>query len=198
MVATSSTKAVTSIASTTTIPSTAQEGVIFSPSITQGHPMTHGLTMESDFRPHATSFTMHMPGREQPYRMPTLMMTSLQTNFLTFTDNKKTPYSPLLESASSINHLGRTMQPQLGMWFISQVMPIFTTNYVMTMRWKIEESNHKMVNLLTRQMDTIFNHLIQNTNHSYQQLATITTRIVDFFGTPRHKFDQLYNPRWVG
>lgn len=72
----SSTKPITSIASTMVIPSTvvmsstmdipsiAQEGVIFSPSITQSHLVTPRPTMATDFRPFATSFTMFMLGRE--------------------------------------------------------------------------------------------------------------------------------------
>lgn len=35
----------------------------------------------------------------------------------------------------------------------------------------MDESNHDMVNMLTQQIGTVFNPLIQNTNHSYQQLA---------------------------
>ncbi|XP_050898024.1 uncharacterized protein LOC127104928 [Lathyrus oleraceus] len=48
----------------------------------------------------------------------------------------------------------------------------------------MNESNHDMVNTITQQMGTIFNPLIQNTNQSYQQLATQINRIVDFFGAP--------------
>ncbi|XP_045788321.1 uncharacterized protein LOC123883528 [Trifolium pratense] len=48
----------------------------------------------------------------------------------------------------------------------------------------MDESNHEMVNLLTQQMGTVFNPLIQNTNESYQMLAFQMSRIADFFGTP--------------
>lgn len=60
------------------------------------------------------------------------------------------------------------MQPLFGMGFGSQAMPTFTINYVMAMRQQMDESNHDMVNLLTRQMGIIFNPLIQNMNHGYQ------------------------------
>lgn len=81
----SSTGPISSIARTTTIPSTtimlstmivpskAQEGILFSPSITQSHLVTPTPTM-TDFRPFSTSFIMLMLGREQPYGMPTSMM----------------------------------------------------------------------------------------------------------------------------
>jgi len=36
----------------------------------------------------------------------------------------------------------------------------------------MDESNHEMVNMLTQQIGTVFNSLIQNTNQSYQMLAT--------------------------
>ncbi|WJX84315.1 hypothetical protein P8452_66904 [Trifolium repens] len=48
----------------------------------------------------------------------------------------------------------------------------------------MDESNHDMVNLLTQQIGTVFNHLIQNPNDSYQMLAYQMGRIADFFGTP--------------
>ncbi|WJX27583.1 hypothetical protein P8452_16390 [Trifolium repens] len=48
----------------------------------------------------------------------------------------------------------------------------------------MDESNHDMVNLLTQQIGTVFNPLIQNTNDSYQMLAYQMGRIADFFGTP--------------
>ena len=71
MINASSTEAIASIARITVILSTAQEGVILSPSITQSHPMTPRPSMVTDFGPYATSFTMHMPSHDQPYSMPT-------------------------------------------------------------------------------------------------------------------------------
>lgn len=40
-----------------------------------------------------------------------------------------------------------------------------------------------MVNMLTQQIDTMFNPLIQNTDQNYQLLANQMVRITDFFGT---------------
>jgi hypothetical protein len=60
-----------------------------------------------------------------------------------------------------------------------------TNASVMSLRQQMDESNHEMVNLLTQQMSTVFNPLIQNTNDSYQMLAHQMGRIADFFGTPQ-------------
>lgn len=60
----------------------------------------------------------------------------------------------------------------------------------------MDESNHEMINFLIRQMGTIFNPLIQNTNHSYQQLANEMTRIVDFFGASQAQVRPIVQP-WV-
>ncbi|KAK2375579.1 hypothetical protein QL285_076464 [Trifolium repens] len=62
-------------------------------------------------------------------------------------------------------------------------MPL-TTASVLSLRQQMDESNHDMVNLLTQQIGTVFNPLIQNTNDSYQMLAYQMGRIADFFGTP--------------
>jgi len=62
----------------------------------------------------------------------------------------------------------------------------------------MDESNHEMVNMLTRQIGTMFNPLIQSTNQSYQALATQMERIVDFFSPvqPGHQQNpQIQNPR---
>ena len=52
-----------------------------------------------------------------------------------------------------------------------------------------------MVNLLTRQMGTIFNPLIQNTNHSYQKLANQMTQIADIFRAPQAQVQPMVQPR---
>jgi hypothetical protein len=54
----------------------------------------------------------------------------------------------------------------------------------MSLRQQMDESNHEMVNLLTQQIGTVFNPLIQSTNDSYNMLAHQMGRIADFFGTP--------------
>lgn len=49
----------------------------------------------------------------------------------------------------------------------------------------MDESSHKMVKMLTQQIGTMFNPLIQNTNHNYKLLANQMGQIVDFFGAPQ-------------
>ena len=51
----------------------------------------------------------------------------------------------------------------------------------------MDESNHEMVNLLTKQIGTVFNPLNQNVNQGYQEIATQMGRIADFFGSLRSK-----------
>lgn len=46
-------------------------------------------------------------------------------------------------------------------------------------------------------MGTIFNHLIQNMNHSYQQLVNQMTRIDDFFGAPQAQVRPIVQPQVV-
>ncbi|WJX34091.1 hypothetical protein P8452_22239 [Trifolium repens] len=55
----------------------------------------------------------------------------------------------------------------------------------------MDESNHDMVNMLTQQIGTVFNPLIQNTNQSYQLLANQMGRIADFFGAPQAHNQQV-------
>lgn len=49
----------------------------------------------------------------------------------------------------------------------------------------MDDSNHDMVNMLAQQSGIVFNPLIQNTNHNYQQLEHQMGRIVNFFGAPQ-------------
>jgi hypothetical protein len=51
-------------------------------------------------------------------------------------------------------------------------VPALNTTSLMSLRQQMDDSNHDMVNLLTQQIGTVFNHLIQNTNKNHQMLAT--------------------------
>lgn len=53
----------------------------------------------------------------------------------------------------------------------------------------MDENNHEMFNMLAQKIGIMFNPMIQNTNHSYQQLATKMPQIIDFFGAIGVKFD---------
>lgn len=83
------------------------------------------------------------------------------------------------------------------MTFASQEMSTFISNSVMETRQQMDESNHDMVNTLTQQMGTIFNPFIQNTNQSYQQLATKMNRIANFFGIPPSQVRYIVQPQVV-
>lgn len=56
---------------------------------------------------------------------------------------------------------------------------------MVSIRQQKDESKHEMINMLTHQIGTIFNPLIQNTNHSYQLLANKMGRIANFFSAPQ-------------
>lgn len=55
----------------------------------------------------------------------------------------------MLESGSTIGNPGQTIQPQGGMGFGSQVMPMSMMNFMMAIRQQMDESYHDMVNTLT-------------------------------------------------
>jgi len=55
----------------------------------------------------------------------------------------------------------------------------------------MDESNHEMVNMLTQQIDTMFNRLIQNTKQSYKALATEIARIAYLFSPPQPVYQQI-------
>lgn len=56
---------------------------------------------------------------------------------------------------------------------------------MLSIRQQMDESNHEMANMLTRQIDTLFNPLIHNTNQSYQLLANQMGRIANSFDAPQ-------------
>ncbi|XP_027337413.1 uncharacterized protein LOC113851132 [Abrus precatorius] len=61
------------------------------------------------------------------------------------------------------------------------------------MRQQMDESNHEMVNMLTHQMTTVLNPIVEMTNTSYQILAEQMRRIADVFGAPRVPIRQGQN-----
>lgn len=74
---------------------------------------------------------------------------------------------PYLASGYAVNNLGRMAQPPGGLRHIPPGMSFLTNNSLQSMRQQMDESNHEMVNMLTHQIDTMLNPIIQNTNHSY-------------------------------
>lgn len=49
---------------------------------------------------------------------------------------------------------------------------------------QMDDSNHDMMNMMTQQIVTTFNPMIENTNNTYQVLARHMGRISDVFGAP--------------
>ena len=108
--------------------------------------------------------------RNYPYGMPTAMMQGLQTSASLFTETAPGVYVP--NNTGTFGSATRNNTPTL------------TNTALAAMRQQMDDSNHDMVNMLTQQIGTVFNPLIQNTNQSYQLLANQMGRIVDFFGAP--------------
>ena len=109
--------------------------------------------------------------RNYQYGMPATMMQGLQTGSSLFSETAPgvfVPNNQTVSGSATRNH-----------------MPALTNTALMAMRQQMDDSNHDMVNMLTQQIGTMFNPLIQNTNQSYQVLATQMGRIADFFGAPQ-------------
>jgi hypothetical protein len=105
--------------------------------------------------------------------MPTSMMANVYNSASVFVDqaNPFTMHNVHSPSSSSI--------------FGQKTLPPLTTASMNMLRQQMDESNHKMVNLLTQQIGTVFNPLIRETNRSYQALTTQMGRITDFFAPPQ-------------
>lgn len=54
----------------------------------------------------------------------------------------------------------------------------------MSMRQKMNDSNHEMINILTQHIGMVFNPLIQNANQSCELLCNQMGRIASFYGAP--------------
>jgi hypothetical protein len=106
------------------------------------------------------------------------MMANLH-NTPAFTEhaNPFTPFNKHSPSSSSV--FGRS------------ALPTLTTESMMLFRQQMDESNHEMVNLLTQQIGTVFNPLIQTTNQGYQALATQIGRIAYFFTPSQTVYQQI-------
>jgi len=110
----------------------------------------------------------HNSSRDQPYNMPTSMMSNLH-NIPAFTEHANPFTSFNTHSPSSSSVFGRS------------ALPTLTIEFMMLFRQQVDESNHEMVNLLTQQISMMFNPLIQTTNQGYQALSTQMGRIANFF-----------------
>ncbi|KEH29376.1 hypothetical protein MTR_4g035995 [Medicago truncatula] len=75
--------------------------------------------------------------------------------------------------------------------FGRNTLPPLSTDSMNLLRQQMDESNHEMVNLLTRQIGSVFNPLIRDTNRSYQALTTQMGRIEDFFAPPQPVYQSI-------
>jgi len=132
------------------------------PPFTAGVPSTTSIQSYSLVRTTLDDRNINMQNvsREQPYGKPTSMMENVHNIASDFADqaNSFTMHNVRCPSSSSI--FGRNTLPQL------------TTNSMNLLRQQMDESNHKVVNLLTQKIGNVFNPLIRDTNWSYQALTT--------------------------
>lgn len=120
--------------------------------------------------------------------MPTTMMEDLKTNASIYADNVMTiayPFSQYLSSGSAISNPSQMEQPQRGLGCVPHVVPPLTTSSLLAMRQQMDANNHDMVNMFVQQIGIVFNLLIQNTNHTYQQFAHQMGRIFILFVAPK-------------
>jgi hypothetical protein len=105
-----------------------------------------------------------LPNNDHQYGMPPPFMVGLHNS----SNEGPNMFSP---STSAVGNQGRLPQN-------------LTNTSMLSLRQQMDESNHEMVNMLTQQIGTVFNPLIQTTNDSYQLLANQMGRMTDFFGAP--------------
>lgn len=123
----------------------------------------------------------------QPYGMPPKYVAGAHVGNSTtggmpvLGENFPLSFQPYQSLGTSTNSYGRP--PGFGLTSLS--IQTFTSSSVAIMRQQMDESNHKMVHMLTQQIGTVLRPLIQNSTQSYQQLATQMTRIGNFLGAPR-------------
>src|ERR1044072_9491173 len=138
--------------------------------------------------PPASQMPFSSYSREYSLGMPASLMAGIGTNPAVYVDNAAafhSPFNPYQGSRSAVHSNFRQNQPQAGFGFNQNaLLPPITTNSVQVLRQSMDESNHDIVNTLTRQIGDVFNPLINNTKNTYQLLAQQMGRIAEFFGTP--------------
>ena len=108
--------------------------------------------------------------RNKPYIMLSSFMASLHTNPISFSESLNVIHSPFFHPG--VGFPGSNPQQSL------------TNASLMALRQQMEDTNHEMVNILTQQLGTVVNPLIQQSHNSYQTLTDQMGRNVDFIGTP--------------
>ncbi|XP_050915750.1 uncharacterized protein LOC127130832 [Lathyrus oleraceus] len=72
-------------------------------------------------------------------------------------------------------------------------MPLSNTS-VAVLRQQMDDSNHELANMLTNQMGTVFNPLIQESAETNRQVVNQLTRLCNFLGAPARQMTQMIRP----
>ncbi|XP_050875138.1 uncharacterized protein LOC127078750 [Lathyrus oleraceus] len=62
---------------------------------------------------------------------------------------------------------------------------------IAALRQQMDDSNHELVNMLTNQMGTVFNNVIQESAKTNRQVANQLTRLCNFLGAPARQMAQV-------
>ena len=62
---------------------------------------------------------------------------------------------------------------------------------VAVLRQQMDDSNHELVNMLTNQMGTVFNPVLQESAETNRQVANQLTRLCNFLGAPASTFNKV-------
>ncbi|XP_050896382.1 uncharacterized protein LOC127103145 [Lathyrus oleraceus] len=62
---------------------------------------------------------------------------------------------------------------------------------IAVLRQQMDDSNHELVNMLTNQMGTVFNLVIQESVETNRQVANQLTRLCNFLGAPARQMAQV-------
>jgi len=170
------------IAPTITAPMMKPKMGTFVPSFTAGVPVSTSIPASPNpqvrDRFDDRDLNMQNFSKDEPYGIQTSMMENLHNNHVFI--GHENPFTPFnTHSPSSFSIFGINAPPAL------------TTKSMMLFTQQMDKSNHKMVSLLTQQIGTMFNPLIQSTHESYQALATQMGRIADFFAPPQTVYQRI-------
>ncbi|KEH16546.1 hypothetical protein MTR_0151s0020 [Medicago truncatula] len=119
-------------------------------------------------------------GRRTPYGIPTSLMQNLQTSPSGSSESLNVPMPQLFNPGISIPF----GTPQGSFTPFGSPQQSLTNASLSALSQQMEETNHEMVNLVTQQVGTVINPLIQDTNNSYQALSLQMERIANFLGAP--------------
>jgi hypothetical protein len=126
------------------------------------------------FRPYVPRFGTTYPLYGMLYSlMPGYQSTSSATLFL---DNAQSTNPSLQGSAQGGNVQNRNNTQ-------NRTMPLSNTS-IAVLRQQMDNSNHELVNMLTDQMGTVFNLVIQESAEINRQVANQLKRLCNFLGAP--------------